>query len=187
MSAQDWVSSDAQHPNASQRQEASTLTELTPVIGLTDSHSTPETELALMEQLMVDVPHLVSSETHPADGANLFYRTPNYLPIDLRAKLVVCLIHGGQLKAAEVNGLWLQLYDVSMSICPPALVCGPSAVWCLHLLFCLYLCLFVCFLLCSLCNMIRTCFALHSQNGCLPDHLIVCLFICNATGLSVYL
>ena len=90
-SMQDWVMADKQQ-----------LTELTPVISSAVSHAAPETDLALIEQLMVDVPQLVPAKTCSSD-VDVLYCIPDYLPVDLRAKLVVCLIHEGQLKAAKVS------------------------------------------------------------------------------------
>jgi general transcription factor 3C polypeptide 3 (transcription factor C subunit 4) len=83
-----------------QGQNTGALTELIPVAGSMNSLTAPEMDLAMMEQLMVDVPRIVQSEICQP-GVDVLYHIPDYLPIDLRGKLVVCLIHGGQQKAAE--------------------------------------------------------------------------------------
>ncbi|XP_062510734.1 general transcription factor 3C polypeptide 3-like [Corticium candelabrum] len=105
---EDQTSAAEEHSYACQDVDSRVLTELTPVAVSADADVTKNTELGVMEQLMMNVPQLVSSEVCRTDGANLVYQVPEYLPIDLRAKLVVCLIYEGRQIAAESAALPLE-------------------------------------------------------------------------------
>ena len=188
---EDQTSAAEEHSYACQDVDSRVLTELTPVAVSADADVTKNTELGVMEQLMMNVPQLVSSEVCRTDGANLVYQVPEYLPIDLRAKLVVCLIYEGRQIAAEVKRyakdvcfmlICSGLVSVDYRSC--TYVCWVVA-GCIFLSLCLSVCSSACVCVCvcvcaCLSVFLSFCLSVH-PSACLS----ICLSVCPSVRLSV--